>query len=56
VQVAVLFATLRCFEIYIAVAAELTLENSVLPPLGFINHVRVRLFLCGFLDPHAVSY
>ena len=44
-QVAILFATLGCFEICVAVAAELTLENSSLSPPGFINHVRVRLFL-----------
>jgi hypothetical protein len=56
VRVAILFATFGCFEICIAVAAELTLENSSLSPLGFINHVRVRLLLSRVLGLEAVSY
>jgi hypothetical protein len=56
VQVAVLFATLGCFEIAVAVAAELTLEKSSLPPPSFIDHVRTLPFLCGVVDHEAASY
>jgi hypothetical protein len=45
-KVAVLFAALGCFEVCIPGPAELTFENSPLPPPRFIQHVGARLFLC----------
>jgi len=55
-KVAVLFAALGRFEVFIRGAAELTFENSPPPPPRFIHHVRARLFLYRRVEDDAAEY